>query len=125
MSTRRELKTLKAAHHDKLAPVKLAQTRLEQRSHRPDNEACTDSVHARLLRESLQLEQSKQLLNKKIKESEEALNRLEEDKIMLDRDIKVKKITLNIDKTKCLPLRAIFKFDMEAKVVKKKLPYDF
>ena len=82
-------------------------------------------MHARLLRESLQLEQSKQMLNKKIKETEETLKNLEEDKVMLDRDIKVKKITLNIDKNKCMPLRAIFKFDMETKVVKKKLPYDF
>ena len=122
---KRELKNLKSAHHDKLAPVKLVQTRLEQRSHRPDNEACSDSVHARLLRESLQLEQSKQMLNKNIKETEETLKHLEEDKTMLERDIKVKKITLNIDKNKCMPLRAIFKFDMDTKVTKKKLPYDF
>ena len=122
---KKELKMLKASHHDKLAPVKLTQTRLEKRSHRPDNEACSDSTHARLLRESLQLEESKQLLNKKIMETEDALKNLEEDKVMLERDIKVKKITLNIDKNKCLPLRAIFKFDMTTKVTKKKLPYDF
>ena len=125
LKTKKELKALKTANHEKLAPVKLVQTRLEQRSHRPDNEACSDSVHARLLRESLQLEQSKQMLNKKIMETEEVLKHLEEDKGVLDRDIKVKKITLNIDKNKCMPLRAIFKFDMDTKVQKKKLPYDF
>ena len=72
-----------------------------------------------MLKESQQLEDSKDLLNKKIKESENALKLLEEDKAALERDIKVKKVTLNIDKNKCLPLRAIFKFDMNTKVTKK------
>ena len=31
--------------------------------------------------------------------------------------------TINIDKNKCLPLRAIFKFDMKTKLDKKELPY--
>ena len=44
---RKELRRLKAGHHDKLAPVKLSQTRLERRSHRPDTESCTDSPHLR------------------------------------------------------------------------------
>ena len=52
-------------------------------------------------------------------ESENALKLLDEDKAALERDIKVKKVTLNIDKNKCLPLRAIFKFDMNTKVTKK------
>ena len=59
------------------------------------------------------------MLNKKIMESENALKLLDEDKAALERDIKVKKVTLNIDKNKCLPLRAIFKFDMNTKVTKK------
>ena len=84
-------------------------------------EAClfNKNDHFRLLKESQQLEDNKELLNKKIKESEEALKNLEEDKLMLERDIKIKKITMNIDKNKCLPLRAIFKFDMNTKLQKK------
>jgi hypothetical protein len=61
-----------------LPPVKVSQTRLERRSHRPAGEACADSVHARcrlvytapparLLREGRQLEESRQLLNMKIR----------------------------------------------------------
>ena len=75
-------------------------------------------IFSRLLKESKQLEEGKELLNKKIKESEEALKFLEEDKATLERDIKVKKITINIDKNKCLPLRAIFKFDMTTTNIK-------
>ena len=73
----------------------------------------------RLLKEVQQLEESKELLNNKIKESEEALKHLEEDKAELERDIKVKKVTLNIDKNKCLPLRAIFKFEMNSRTGRK------
>ena len=40
---------------------------------------------------------------------------MEANQKVLERDVKVKKITLNIDKNKCLPLRAIFKFDMKTK----------
>ena len=79
----------------------------------------------RLLKESQQLEESKETLNKKITETEEILKNLEEDKAALDRNIKLKKVTLNIDKKKCLPLRAIFKFDMTSEISKTKLPYSF
>ena len=48
---------------------------------------------------------------------------MEANQKMLERDVKVKKITLNIDKNKCLPLRAFFKFDMKTKLDKKELPY--
>ena len=62
---RRRIRELKSNLQDKLAPVKVSlkmdkqgrrkifqvtQTRLEQRSHRPVNEACADSVHSRSTR---------------------------------------------------------------------------
>lgn len=50
---------------------------------------------------------------------------MEANQKMLERDVKVKKITINIDKNKCLPLRAIFKFDMKTKLDKKELPYSW
>ena len=48
---------------------------------------------------------------------------VESNQKMLEREVKVKKITVNIDKSKCLPLRAIFKFDMKTKLNSKELPY--
>ena len=62
------------------------------------------------------------MLNQKIKEAEEALTRIEANKKALERDVKIKKITTNIDKNKCLPMRAIFKFDMKTKLQKQELP---
>ena len=55
--------------------------------------------------------------------AEEALVEVESNQKMLEREVKVKKITVNIDKNKCLPLRAIFKFDMKTKLDSKELPY--
>jgi hypothetical protein len=55
--------------------------------------------------------------------AEDALAEIDEKKKMLEREVKVKKITVNIDKNKCLPLRATFKFDMKTKMEKKELPY--
>ena len=46
-AARKELRRLKSCHHDSLVPTKMIQTRLERRSHRPHNEACTDSPHIR------------------------------------------------------------------------------
>ena len=73
----------------------------------------------RLLLESQQLDQTKQLLNQKTRETEEIVSNLERNKAALERDIKVKKVTQNIDKNKCLPLRAIFKFDISSKTSRK------
>ena len=73
----------------------------------------------RLLKESQQLEENKELLNQKTKETEDIITNLESVRASLERDVRVKKITLNIDKNKCLPLRAIFKFDISSKISKK------
>ena len=73
----------------------------------------------RLLKESQQLEENKELLNQKTKETEDIIDNLDTVRASLERDVRVKKITLNIDKNKCLPLRAIFKFDISSKINKK------
>ena len=73
----------------------------------------------RLLKESQQLEENKELLNQKTKETEDIIKNLDTVRASLERDVRVKKISLNIDKNKCLPLRAIFKFDVSSKIYKK------
>ena len=70
----------------------------------------------RLLKESQQLEENKELLNQKTRETEDIITTLDMVRASLERDVRVKKITLNIDKNKCLPLRAIFKFDISSKI---------
>ena len=46
-AARKEVRNLKSCHQDCLVPTKMIQTRLERRSHRPHNEACSDSPHIR------------------------------------------------------------------------------
>ena len=47
----KHIEALKKALRDKGAPLKVAQTRLEARSHRPDVELCRDPPHHRLVEE--------------------------------------------------------------------------
>ena len=42
---------IKAAIKAKSAPLKVSQTRLEKRSHRPENENCNDSPHTKMVEE--------------------------------------------------------------------------
>ncbi len=63
---------LKKAIRDKEAPLKVSQTRLEARSHRPDVELCRDPVYHRLVEETSQIQESVDLLNRKLSEAESA-----------------------------------------------------
>ena len=47
----KHIESLKQAIRNKGAPLKVAQTRLEARSHRPDVELCRDPPHHRLVEE--------------------------------------------------------------------------
>ena len=49
---------------DKEAPLKVAQSRLEARTHRPDVELCRDPPHHRIVEEVGQIQESVDLLNR-------------------------------------------------------------
>ena len=57
---------LKKAIRDKEAPLKVSQTRLEARTHRPDVELCRDPPFHRLVEEVGQITESVDLLNRKV-----------------------------------------------------------
>ena len=48
----KHIEALKKALRDKGPPLKVAQTRLEARAHRPDVELCRDPPHLRLVEEA-------------------------------------------------------------------------
>lgn len=50
-SQEKNIAALKKAIADKEGPVKVAQTRLEARNHRPNVELCYDTVHCSLMNE--------------------------------------------------------------------------
>ena len=52
--------------------LQVSQSRLEARTHRPDVELCRDPVHHRLVEEVGQIQESVDLLNRKLNEAEQA-----------------------------------------------------
>ncbi|KAM9305005.1 tektin-4 [Gastrophryne carolinensis] len=96
---------LKQAIQDKEAPMKVAQTRLHQRSYRPNVELCRDPVQYRLVSEVGELTESVELLKQKLEEAEQCLRNLEDTRMSLEKDIANKANTLFIDREKCITHR--------------------
>merc|ERR1719245_2045777 len=104
----KHIEALKKALRDKGPPLKVAQTRLEARTHRPDVELCRDPPHHRLVDEVGQLQESIDLLNRKLNEAEMAHQVLLQNKARLEHDLKIKSNSLFIDREKCLSIRKSF-----------------
>ncbi|NWS70608.1 TEKT4 protein, partial [Crotophaga sulcirostris] len=96
---------LKQTIKDKEAPMKVAQTRLYDRSFMPNVELCRDEAHLRLIGEVEELTESIASLRKKLLESEQSLRNLEDVRMDLEREIAVKTNSIFIDKQKCMAHR--------------------
>ncbi|NWI08176.1 TEKT4 protein, partial [Crypturellus soui] len=96
---------LKQAIKDKETPMKVAQTRLYDRSFRPNVELCRDAAQFRLISEVEELTESIESLKKKLLESEQSLRNLEDTRMNLEREIAVKANSIFIDKQKCMAHR--------------------
>ncbi|XP_009981360.1 PREDICTED: tektin-4, partial [Tauraco erythrolophus] len=96
---------LKQAIRDKEAPMKVAQTRLYDRSFRPNVELCRDEAQFRLISEVEELTESIGSLKKKLLESEQSLRNLEGTRMTLEKEIAVKTNSIFIDKQKCMAHR--------------------
>ncbi|KAF6127645.1 tektin 4 [Phyllostomus discolor] len=97
---------LKQAIKDKEVPLKVAETRLYQRSHRPNVELCRDTAQLRLVSEVEELNMSLSALREKLLEAEQSLRNLEDTRMSLEKDIAVKTNSLFIDRQKCMTHRA-------------------
>ncbi|NXL84623.1 TEKT4 protein, partial [Alectura lathami] len=97
---------LKQAIRDKEAPVKVAQTRLYDRSFRPNVELCRDAAQFRLISEVEELTESIESLKKKLLEAEQSLRNLEDVRMNLEKEIAVKTNSIFIDRQKCMAHRA-------------------
>ncbi|XP_046399309.1 tektin-3-like [Ischnura elegans] len=99
---------LRKAIRDKNNPMKVAQTRLEARTHRPDVELCRDNAQHRLVREVGEIEASVDVLHRRLEEAEAQHQRLLCTRSNLESDLAVKCNSLLIDRDKCLGLRRSF-----------------
>ena len=104
----KHIRQLKKAIRDKEAPLKVSQTRLENRTHRPDVELCRDPPFHRLVEEVGQIHDSVDLLQRKLAEAEGAHQDLLANKARLDHDLQIKANSMFIDREKCLSSRKSF-----------------
>ncbi|KAM4820326.1 tektin-4 [Thomomys bottae] len=100
-----QISGLKQAIKDKEAPMRVAQTRLYQRSRRPNVELCRDRAQFRLLSEVEELNMSLTMLREKLQDAELALRNLEDSRMALEKDLAVKANSLFIDREKCMAHR--------------------
>ncbi|EOB00245.1 Tektin-1, partial [Anas platyrhynchos] len=108
----KNIAALKKAIADKEGPVKVAQTRLEARNHRPNVELCYDTVQYKLISEvqeitnniQRQVEMMKELKDT-LAQAETELKGLSRRQLSLEEEIQVKANTLYIDEVLCMQMR--------------------
>ncbi|RUS87169.1 hypothetical protein EGW08_005101 [Elysia chlorotica] len=97
--------TLEIAIQAKEAPMKVAQTRLETRQHRPNVELCRDAVQYRLLEEVGEISSSVAQLQARLRDANSSLKGLVRNQLELEEEIAVKANTLFIDEVECMGMR--------------------
>ncbi|NXV73138.1 TEKT1 protein, partial [Atlantisia rogersi] len=102
-SQEENIAALKKAIADKEGPIKVAQTRLEARNHRPNMELCYDTVQCRLISEVEELTKNIQRQVEMMAETE--LRSLSRRQLSLEEEIQVKENTLYIDEVLCMQMR--------------------
>lgn len=96
---------LATAIESKGQPMMLAQTRLENRSYRPNVELCRDTLQYRLVEEVTEINISVAQLQERLAQSQDSLKGLIRRQLDLEEDIKIKAHTLFIDETECMGIR--------------------
>eukprot|EP00918_Siedleckia_nematoides_P082219 GHVU01180231.1.p1 GENE.GHVU01180231.1~~GHVU01180231.1.p1 ORF type:complete len:449 (-),score=91.68 GHVU01180231.1:120-1466(-) len=99
--TEKNIRDLKKAIKDKENPMKVAQTRLHVRESRPNVELCRDPAQFTLVNEVQEIANSVDALMQKLNEAENGLKDLQDNRMMLEKSINIKKNSLFIDREKC------------------------
>ncbi|NWY44435.1 TEKT1 protein, partial [Sylvia atricapilla] len=100
----KNIAALKKAIADKEGPIKVAQTRLEARNHRPNVELCFDTVHSSLMTEVQEITKNIQRQDA-LAQAQTELKALSHRQLSLEEEIKVKENTLYIDEVLCMQMR--------------------
>lgn len=107
----KNIELLRKAIQDKEHPMKVSQSRLDERTRRINVELCNDPVMKSLQREVSEIRESVRLLKERLKASELSLARLMKTKATLEHDISVKENSLRIDSSYCMGMRKGFPMD--------------
>lgn len=89
----------------KEAPLKLAHTRLDNRSQRPNVELCRDGVQYRLVEEVTIIGESLSKLQETLAVAQASLKGLVRKQVEIEDDLAIKANTLFVDETECMGMR--------------------
>ncbi|XP_013399215.1 tektin-4 [Lingula anatina] len=101
----RNIAAMKQAIRNKENPMKVAQTRLNNRTFRPGVELCRDPVQYKLVGEVQEIAQSVDALMEQLNAAENSLKDLQDNRMALEKEISIKANSLFIDNGKCLTVR--------------------
>ncbi|XP_078486230.1 tektin-1-like [Ciona intestinalis] len=96
---------LNKAIADKNGPMMVSQSRLGERTQRPNVELCRDPVQYRLIDEVNEIQRSIQQLTSTLAQAEAELKGLIRNQLLLEEDIQVKSNSLYIDEVECMRIR--------------------
>ncbi|XP_072163428.1 tektin-1-like [Diadema setosum] len=99
------IQKLQKASDDKIGPKKLAETRLDNRTDRPNVELCRDPVQYRLIGEVTEINTNIERLQMTLAQAQAELKGLIRNQLNLEEDIDIKSKSLNIDNVQCMTLR--------------------
>ncbi|KFW61402.1 Tektin-3 [Pygoscelis adeliae] len=102
------IEAIRKAIRDKGPPLKVAQTRLDERTRRPNVELCRDTAQLRLVNEVHEIDEMIQSLQQRLRDAEDTLQMLVRAKSVLEHDLAVKAHSLFIDQEKCMGMRKTF-----------------
>lgn len=85
--------------------MKVAQTRLETRQHRPNVELCRDAVQYKLIEEVHEISDSVGQLQARLRDANSSLKGLVRNQLELEEEIAIKANTLFIDEVECMGMR--------------------
>lgn len=86
--------------------MKVAQTRMDNRSFRPNVENCRDSSQQNLIDEVATIQSSVTAMQQKLDDAENVKNELMQARSTLEREIMLKRRTLWLDRERCMLLRS-------------------
>ncbi|KAM6111324.1 tektin-3 [Pterocles gutturalis] len=102
------IEAIRKAIRDSGPPLKVAQTRLDERTRRPQVELCRDPAQLRLVNEVHEIDETIQSLQQRLRDAEDTLQMLVHAKSVLEHDLAVKANSLFIDQEKCMGMRKTF-----------------
>ncbi|NXO31143.1 TEKT3 protein, partial [Cisticola juncidis] len=100
-----KIQVIQKTIRDKEVQLKLAQTRLDERSRRPNVELCRDAAQLRLVQEVNEINETLRNLHQCLRASEDMLQMLVRSKGVLEQDLVIKNNSLFIDQERCMGMR--------------------